>query len=333
MVPRRSSPSAVIPVPKVVVTDCDFGPPFSLEEAELRAVGAELSVANSTNEDALIAAAAAADGLLVQYARITPRLMDAMPRCRVISRYGIGMDMIDLAGAQARGIICCNVPVFCVSEVADHVLALLLNLARHVTRLDSSVREGVWNVREVAPGCERLDGQTLGLIGLGKIAQAVAVRARAFGMRVIAHSPRAPESVFRNAEVTPVELDDLLRTADFVSIHTPLRAQTWHLIGSAELGRMKSAAFLINSARGPVVDTDALAQALETGAIAGAALDVLEQEPMPKDSPLLSLPNLIITPHAAFYSKTSLTILRSETAAEVARVLSGQPPRSPVVPD
>ena len=180
---------------------------------------------------------------------------------------------------------------------------------------------------------ERVEDQTLGLIGLGQTAQAVAARARAFGLRSIGHSPRAPDSAFAAAQVERVPFNDLLRESDFVSVHTPLRAQTHHLIGEAEFELMKPSVFLINTARGAVVDNAALARALKDGRIAGAGLDVMEEEPLPMDSALREAPNLIVTPHGGFYSRTSIRILRREAAAEVARVLRGDPPNSLFEPE
>ena len=322
-----------MPEYRVVITDCDFEMPPTIEEAELRPVGAEVVVANCTTEDDVIAVAADAHGLLVQYAPISARVIERLDRCRAIARYGIGMDVIDIPAAVARGIVCCNVPDYCVSEVADHTMALLLACARWIVTLNESVRHGDWDAIGVAKPCERVAGRTLGLIGLGRTAQAVAVRARAFELDLIGYSPRAPGAVFDACGVARVELDELLERSDFVSLHTPLREETHHLIGSRELALMKPTAFLLNTARGALVDNAALLTALETGMIGGAGLDVLEREPMPADSPLRRAPNLIVTPHIAFYSQTSLRILRRDTAAEIARVLRGEAPRSPVTPE
>lgn len=315
---------------RVVITDCDFEMPPLLEQAELDPIGAEVVVEQCKTEDELIAACADADGLLFQYAPITARVLDSLKRCRVIARYGTGMDTIDIPAAVERGIICCNVNGFYLSEVADHTMALLLASSRAVVKLNDSVRRGEWDAVGVAGSTQRMDGQTIGFIGLGAIAAAVADRVRPFGLRSIAFSPRAPESAFESAGVRRVELDELLAESDFVSVHTPLRAETHHLIGARELGLMKSTAYLINTARGGLIDNGALLAALESGAIAGAALDVFDPEPMPADDPLRRAPNLVLTPHSGFYSQTSIEALRIGTAAEVARVLGGVEPLSPV---
>ena len=218
-----------------MITDCDFEMPPVIEQAELDPIGAELVVEQCFTEEALIEKVADADGLLEQYAPITARVVDSLERCKVIVRYGTGMDPIDVAAATAKGIVVCNVRDYQVGEVADHTMGFLLALARHIVVYNDDVRAGVWDASGGVPErMERVEGQTLGLIGLGQTAQAVAARARAFGLRAIGHSPRAPDSAFEAAKVERVPLDDLLRQSDFVSVHTPLRAQTHHLIGEAE---------------------------------------------------------------------------------------------------
>ena len=315
---------------KVVITECDFEMPPVIEESQLAPIDAEVVVAQCKSEDDLIAACADADGLIFQYASLTARVLDQLGSCRVIARYGTGMDTLDIPAAVARGIVCCNVPGFCLSEVADHTMALLLACGRAIVRLNDSVRSGEWDAVGVAKSTQRLAGQTVGFVGLGAIAGAVATRARAFDLQPIAFSPRAPDSAFESAGIRRVELDELLESSDYVSIHTPLRAETHHLIGAREFGLMKPSAYVINTARGGLIDNEALLSALESGSIAGAALDVFDPEPMPANSPLRHAPNLIITPHAGFFSLTAIEILRRETAAEVARVLSGKEPNSSV---
>jgi len=314
----------------VVITDCDFEMPPVIEQAELDSIGAKLVVEQCKTEDDVIEKACDADGLLEQYVPITARVVDALSRCKVIVRYGTGMDPIDVAAATDRGMVVSNVRGYQIGEVADHTMAFILALARHIVVLNDSVQQGLWDATRVAEGMERIEGQTLGLVGFGETAQAVAIRSRAFGLRVIAHSPRVPDSIFLAADVERVPFDDLLRQSDFVSVHTPLRQQTFHLIGAAQFEVMKPTAYLINTARGAIVDNDALARVLASGQIAGAGLDVTEEEPLPADSPLRDAPNLIVTPHGGFYSRTSLRTLRREAAAEVARVLRGDPPNSAV---
>ena len=212
---------------RVVITDCDFDMPPVIEQAELDPIGAELVVEQCLTEEALLEKVRDADGLLEQYAPITARVVDALERCKVIVRYGTGMDPIDVAAATAKGIVVCNVRDYQIGEVADHTMAMLLALARHIVVYNDSIRGGVWDATRVAERMERIEGQTLGIVGLGQTAQAVIERARAFGLRAIAHSPRAPDAVFKAARVERVPLDDLLRESDFVSVHTPLRAQTF----------------------------------------------------------------------------------------------------------
>ena len=317
----------------VVIADWDFDMPPDIEKAALEPIGARVVLEQCKTEDDVIAKCAGADGMLRQYAPISARVLDHLPKLRVISRYGTGMDLVDIPAAAERGVVACNVTNYALSEVSDQAMALLLACARQIVTLNDSVRAGVWDATGVGGAIERVDGQVLGLVGLGPIGQSVVPRARAFGLEVIAHSPRAPDEVFERLSVARVPFDQLLARSDFVSIHTPLRAETHHLISARELALMKPTAFLINTARGPIVDEAALVTALKDGQIAGAALDVVEHEPLAPDAPLRSAPNVIVTPHAGFYSKTSIETLRRETVAEVVRVLTGQPPRSPVTPD
>jgi len=242
------------------------------------------------------------------------------------------VDNVDLPAATRAGILVTNVPDYCVDEVSDHALALLLALARQVVMADRAVRGGAWDV-VAHSGIRRLRGQTVGLLGFGKIARAVASKVRALGMRVVAYDPYLDAGLIARDGAEPVELDTLLAEADAISIHVPLSPETRGLVGERELGRMKPTAFLINTARGGIVDEKALAEALEAGRLAGAALDVLSQAPPPPDHPLRRAPNVILTPHLAFYSRESVVELQTKAAEEVARALRGEPPRSPANPE
>jgi D-3-phosphoglycerate dehydrogenase len=265
--------------------------------------------------------------LLVQWVKITPAVMDRMPKCRVISRYGIGVDMVDLDAATAHGIIVANVPDFCIEEVSTHTLAFMLSLNRHVWQHNAHVKSGKWGgVPGGAP--TRLSSQTLGVVALGNIGREVARKASALGVKVLAYDPYIKPEVAQALGVELVGLEDLLRCSDYVSLHCPLVPETRHLIGAAQLALMKPTAYLINMARGPVVDQSALYQALTAGTIRGAALDVLEQEPPSPDDPLLKLDNVIITPHAASWTAEAGAQLRRDTAANVVTFLQGQLPRS-----
>jgi D-3-phosphoglycerate dehydrogenase / 2-oxoglutarate reductase len=271
------------------------------------------------------------DALLNTYAGpITGTVMARMPRCKIIARYGIGVDTIDLEAATAAGIVVTNNPTYCIEEVAEHTMALLLACARKVSLYDRLVRAKRW---EVPPGKPifRLVGRTLGLVGFGNIARAVAVRAAAFGMRVLYHDPFVVPGQF------PVpgekrELAPMLGAADVVSLHPPLLPATRGMINDEAFARMKPTALLINCARGPIVDTAALVRALDAGRIAGCALDTTDPEPLPDPHPLRGRDNVVITPHAAWYSEQAMVGLQAGAPAEVRRVLTGEWPINVVNP-
>jgi D-3-phosphoglycerate dehydrogenase len=265
------------------------------------------------------------DALLNTYAGpITAEVMARMPKCKIIARYGIGVDTIDLDAATQAGIIVTNNPSYCIEEVAEHTMALLLACARKVPLYDRLVRGGRW---EIPPGKPmfRLSGRTLGLVGFGNIARQVAMRAAAFGMRILFADPFVQEGQ-HDAPGKKTEFQDLLRESDFVSLHPPLTPQTRKMMGEETLSRMRPTAFLVNCSRGPVVDTNALVHALDAKKIAGCALDTTDPEPLPDPHPLRGRENVIITPHVAWYSEQALIGLQAGAPAEVRRVLSGQWP-------
>ena len=265
------------------------------------------------------------DALLNTYAGpITAEAMARMPKCRIIARYGIGVDTIDLEAATQAGIIVTNNPTYCIEEVAEHTFALLLACARKVALYDRLVRARGW---ELPPGKPifRLSGRTLGLVGFGNIGRQVAARAAAFGMRVLFADPLVEKGRFPGPG-TKVDLDELLRESDFVSLHPPLTRETRKMINAGALSRMKPSAWLINCSRGPVVDTDALVGALDAKQIAGCALDTTDPEPLPDPHPLRGRDNVIITPHVAWYSEQALVGLQAGAPSEVRRVLSGEWP-------
>ena len=280
----------------------------------------------------LVAAGRDADGLLNQYCPIGAEAIAGLERCRVVSRYGVGYDTVDVAAATARGICVTNVPDYCVDEVSDHALALLLASARGVALLDHHVRNGTWDYKLGRP-MFRLRGRVLGLLGFGRIPRALAGKAATLGLRILAHDPFLAAEDVRAGGAEPVALHDLVGTADFVSVHVPLQAATRGLIGEALLRRMKATAVLINTSRGPVVDEAALVRALRERRLAGAALDVLETEPPPPGHPLLGLPGVILTPHVAWYSEESEAELRRRAAESVRVVLEGRIPRHVVNPE
>lgn len=315
----------------IAITDYVF-PSLEPERAVLAPLGVELRPQQCRSEEEIIALAHDADAILNCYAKMTARVIEGLKRCRIIARYGIGVDNVDLAAATKAGILVTNVPDYCIDEVSDHALALLLALARHIAAADRAVKSGAWNVVAHA-GIRRLRGQTLGLLGFGKIAKALALKAQPLGMKVLVCDPYLDAAVIAHHGAEAVSFDKLLAEADAVSIHVPLSPETRNLIGQRELARMKPTAFLINTSRGGIVDEQALAVALKENRLGGAALDVLSVEPPPPDHPLRQAPNIILTPHLAFYSKESVIELQTKAAEEVARALKGEPPRSPVNPE
>jgi D-3-phosphoglycerate dehydrogenase len=308
---------------KVVLTDYVWES-LDVERTTLEDVASLVALRTKTPEE-FLPHAEDCDALLNTYAGpITAAVMARMPRCRIIARYGIGVDTIDLDAATAAGIIVTNNPTYCIEEVAEHTMALLLACARKVAVYDRLVRQGRW---ELPPGKPmfRLAGRTLGLVGFGNIARAVAGRAAAFGMRILYHDP------FVAARQFPVpgekaELAEVLREADFVSVHPPLVPETRGMMNDEAFARMKPTAFLVNCARGPIVDTAALVRALDAGRIAGCALDTTDPEPLPDPHPLRGRDTVIVTPHAAWYSEQALVGLQAGAPAEVRRVLTGQWP-------
>jgi D-3-phosphoglycerate dehydrogenase len=315
----------------VAITDYVF-PSLEPERRVLAPLGVELRPAQCKSEEEIIALTQEADAILNCYAKMTARVIENLNRCRIIARYGIGVDNVDLAAASKAKILVTNVPDYCVDEVSDHALALLLALARHVVAADGAVKAGAWDVVARA-GIRRLRGQTMGLVGFGKIAKALTSKVQPLGMKVLVYDPYLEAELIARYGVEAVSLDRLLAEADAISIHVPLSSETRNLIGERELALMKSAAFLINTSRGGIVDELALAMALKEKRLGGAALDVLAVEPPPPDHPLRQAPNMILTPHLAFYSRESVIELQTKTAEEVARALKGEPLRSPVNPE
>lgn len=286
-----------------------------------------------TTEDELIAAAEDVDALITSSREaVTRRVFERLRRCKVVSRHGVGLDNVDLEAATDRGIVVTHFPMYCTDEVADHTLALILALQRRIVELDRDLRQGAWTEHEhrldriLRGPVPALREQTLGLIGCGRIGRAVARRAMSFGLTVIAVDPYLEPEEVAALGVSPVTLDELLAAADIVSLHCPLTAETRGMIGERELRAMKPRSLLVNTARGPIVDLAALTAVLLTGRIA-AALDVVEPEPLPAGSPLYTLPNVILTPHAAYYSERSVEVLRIETFADTLAVLRGERPR------
>jgi D-3-phosphoglycerate dehydrogenase len=314
----------------VIVSDSVF-PNLDPARQVLSSIGAELRMSDGPTPEAIVAAATSSDALLVTYAKITADMIQKMPKCRVISRFGIGVDNVDIQAATTAGIVVTKVPDYCIDEVSDHAMALLLAIVRKIPSSSARTHGGRWEMKAVVP-IHRLRDSVLGLAGFGRIPQLVAPKAKAFGMKVIAFDPFVPDDVFKRAGVDRVDLPQLLATSDYISIHTPLTPETQRLFNRDTFAKMKRGAYVVNTARGPIIDEAALAEALDSGQIAGAALDVMTQEPPPA-SPLFGRDNVILTPHTSFYSEESLVELQVKAAQEVVAVLSGKSPRNPVNPE
>jgi D-3-phosphoglycerate dehydrogenase / 2-oxoglutarate reductase len=312
----------------IAVTDSPF-PSLDPAKAALRRVDPELRMAKSASPDDILAVARDADAVLVTYAKLPGELLRQLTRCKAIGRFGLGVDNIDVAAAAELGITVTYVPDYCMQEVSDHAMALLLALARKVPLSNSLVQAGRWEMPAVVP-IHRLAGRVLGLVGFGNIPRTLAPKAKAFGLRVLTHDPYVSQETLAAAGVDGVTFDRLLELSDFVSIHAPLMPATRGLFNAEVFRRMKKGAMLINTARGPLVDEDALVAALDSGQLGGAALDVIAVEPLSKDSKLIGRDNVVLTPHTAFYSVEALDELQTKCAADVARVLSGEAPIYPV---
>jgi D-3-phosphoglycerate dehydrogenase len=336
--PKREAlptPSRLLNRGRVIVADYDFGD-VDIERGIVEAAGFELVAAQCKTEDEVIDVARDADGLLAQYVRVGARAIAALSRCKVIARYGTGVDIIDVDAATRRGIQVTNAPnEWCSDEVADHAIALWLAAARKIPEYAAATRRGQWTWRSGKP-IHRLRGSVFGVLSFGSIARSIAERAKPFGVHVWAHDPYVDPAEMQARSVRPVSFDELVRGADHLVIQSPLTPQTRGLFDEEVLRRMKRNAILVNTARGPIVVDHALERALAEGWIAGAALDDIEEEPAKirnwrPDNPLFALEGtIIITPHVAYYSEESMRLVREIAASEAVCVLNGQRPLSPV---
>lgn len=308
---------------KVVITDCTYGSNH-IEKDVLEGI-ADLYRSEATTEEALLRDIRDADALLNEAFLMKPRLINALEKCKVIVRYGVGVDNLDLPAATAKRIYIANVPGYGTEEVANHAAALILCCARQLVKYNRDIKEGRWDFKSCAP-LFRISLQTLGLVGFGQIARTLAGRMQAFGMRVIAYDPFLDEQVFKEQRVQrEASLEAVFAKSDYVSLHLPLSEQTRHLVNEKLLRQMKPTAYLINTARAGLIDEAALAEAVKQKRLAGAGLDLLAELPPPAEG-VHKLDEVIITPHCAFYSEESLQQLQRNAAEEVRRVLEGAPP-------
>jgi D-3-phosphoglycerate dehydrogenase len=314
----------------VFVTDYTLAQDMDLETALLAQAGIDLVRAQCTTEEEVLAALVECDGMITQWAPVTRAVMERAGRCRAISRNGIGVDNIDLAAARELGIAVLNVPAYCVPEVADHALALILALLRKLKPTIHMIDRGEWGVGPLIP-IRRLDTLTLGIIGLGRIGTAVARRAAPFFKQIVACDPYIMRECFDSVCAAPGGHDEVWQEADVITLHVPAQEGTIHLVNAESLARMKRGVYLVNTCRGAVVDTEALVEALRSGQVAGAALDVHEQEPLPPDHPLRAMENVILTPHVAYYSEESTLAARRQTCENLVKFFRGEEPISRLV--
>lgn len=320
---------------KVYVTDYDY-PDLDIERAILEPIGAQVIGLQSRTGEGLAELASDADALMQQYAKIPAETIRALKHCKVIARYGIGVDILDVPAAHAAGIVVTNVPDYCIEEVADHSISMALTIFRSIPAYTASTRRGDWHWSKWNRPIPRMRGSVFGMVGFGRIAQNMARKLQPFGFEIVAYDPFVSASLMASHGVKKVSLEEMLPHADLIDVMCPYTPQTHHLIDAKALAAMKPGALLVNCARGKVVDNRALYDALVSGHIAAAALDDTEEEPAkqadwsPQDNPLFALENCIVTPHVAYISQDALHEARRVAAENVRAVLLGEKPLNPV---
>lgn len=311
---------------KVVITDHEY-PNLTYEKNVLAHDGIDLEIYQCKTEEEVIEACRDADGIINLYAPISRRVIESLEKCKIITRYGVGVDTIDLEAATEKGICVGNVPDYGINEVSDHALSLILSLIRKVVFANQMVKTEVWDVNVTKP-IRRINTLTIGLVGFGNIPRRLAEKVKVLGMKVIVSDPFLPEQVAKDNDVELVSLNELCERADVISVHAPLTESTKGMIGKEQFNLMKKGVYLVNTARGPVVDEEALLNALQDGTVGAAGLDVIEEEPIDRDHPFLSMDNVVLTPHMAGYSEESAEEMRSKTALGIIDVLIyGQYPK------
>ncbi len=308
---------------KVAITDADYTS-HEPEHEVLSKLNVDMVKFQCKTEDDIIKNCRDADALLNQYAPITRRVIENLKNVKVIARYGIGVDNIDLKAATEKGIYVTNV-IYDICDVADHTVALMLSMIRKIPWANQNVKDGSWDWKMLQPVI-RVKGRTVGIIGFGRVGREVAARLKGFGTNVIASDPYLPLEVFEKNRVRKVDLETIFKESDIITLHVALTDETRHMIGRDHLRQMKKTAILINASRGAVIDEEALYVALKKRWISGAALDVMKKEPPERDNPILSLGNVIVTPHMAWYSTESVREIQRKAAEEIARALSGRIP-------
>lgn len=315
---------------KIVITDHDYMD-FTEEQALFKSVGAELVIAQCKTEAEVIEVSQGAIGLINSDLPITRKIIESIPSLKVIAKYGIGVDQIDLEAANEQQVYVANVPDYCQEDVADHALALIMTLTQKITILNHQVKKGNWSFSTAAP-LHRLHTQTVGLISYGGIARILSRKLQAIGFNVIAYDPYLKDAQ-ESLDVELVSLENLMKRSDVISVHAPLVKETHHLINGELLRLAKPNAIIVNAGRGAVINEADLIEALKNGTIAAAGLDVLEQEPIDPEHPLLKMDQVLLTPHVAFYSEESMQELKEKTALNIMDVLEGRKPRYAVNPE
>jgi D-3-phosphoglycerate dehydrogenase len=313
---------------KVVITDYQYEN-VDNERKIVEEAGFALEVYNSKEKSDVISAVREADAVIVQYADIDEEVISHMEKCKVIIKYGIGFNNIDTKAASKKSIYVCNVPDYGIDEVANHAIAMIMALAKKLITIDGALKKGDWSYDSIIP-LYRMAGSTLGLVGLGRIPMSVAKKMKGFDMEILAYDPFVDKKLAEENGVKLVDFDTLCTKSDFISVHCPLNDDTLHLFNKDVFDKMKETAYLINTARGPVINEADLIEALKAKKIAGAGLDVFEVEPITKDNELLNLENVIATPHIAWYSEQAINSVQSKAAIEAVNVISGNKPLNPV---
>lgn len=308
---------------KVVITDYAFAD-TDLERAVLAPVGCRLESLKAGKDQALIDLVKDADAVITQFSPINAAVIGAMQQCRVIVRYGIGVDNVDLKAAAAKNIPVCNIPDYCIDEVADHTLALILAATRQIVPCDNVIKSGQWKLPVPVTALHALKDMTVGLVAFGRIAREVAARLKSFKCRILVFDPLVSAATVTEAGYVPVTLDELFAQSDLVSLHCPSTEKTKYMINATTIAKLKKGVILVNASRGTLVDTPALVAALQSGHISAAALDVTDPEPPGADHPLLKFPNVVITPHDASATPQSVKKLRTTAANLAALALRGE---------
>ncbi len=309
---------------KAVITDYQYDN-IDTERRIITEAGFELLDYQEKDPKNVIPLVEDADAIITQYSEINREVIESLKHCKMIIKYGIGVNNIDCEAAGEKGIYVCNVPDYGVDEVSDHAVTMLLCLGRKLEILRRAFQKGDWGYTSIVP-VKRLSECTAGLIGFGRIPQMVLRKIQAFGMKVMVFDPYVGDEVIREKGGIPGAVEEICKEADFISVHCPLTKSTWHMIGEKEIALMKPSCCLINTARGGIIDEKALIQALLEKRIAGAGIDVFEEEPVSPEHPLLHMENVIATPHSAWYSETAIAALQQKAAEEVVRVLKGNDP-------